>query len=582
MESKQIKQILKQFDATNTYKKIFINGDWGIGKSYYTNEYISENSDNIVYISLFGKSSFGAIENAITKELMNKLNKIEKFKKKAKQIAEGIDGSISLFGVSLSTPEVNRKTLIEKFSTLLDEKELIIIIDDLERKSGNILMEDIMGMIEEFSMFEKIKIVVIGDEKNIADDDLEKWKKFKEKIIEKEYKITTFSYDSIESLVIGRLEKYINKDLLEEFISSFLLKHSTNNLRTINKGINLFLEIVNNYLNENYIEKVYLCILKNCMAVAIEHTEELYKPNEDDKNSHDTSKSWMYSIDSDMETRILSHYFNSVFMNNKDSSILDYIIKLYSSEVNEELIKDFNSVLKNYISLDDEKNIFYLSQEGIIEKVTETYNKLIEDKYKFTSLEKFIDDVYELMIWNKELQLDLNITAISEKFNTIMFNNYYDINKELYQNQIDRFDLKQRQSAELKGLIDSFNSSVATTYIHDKIDYITNKYKENKLDTKYLEWLKWKFIQQDKEEAIEYFIKCCRDNNYFIPKLSDEIEENEWRWTHYIWYLFHDYLCDDYKKELNDYAESLKKETLIAEYRINSLQEYRPLVENKN
>ena len=458
MESKQIKLILKQFDATNTYKKIFINGDWGIGKSYYTNEYISENSDNIVYISLFGKSSFGAIENAITKELMNKLNKIEKFKKMAKHIAKGMSGSISLFGVSISTPEFNRKTLIEEFSTMLDEKNLIIIIDDLERKSGNILMEDIMGMIEEFSMFEKIKIVVIGDEKNIAADDLEKWKKFKEKIIEKEYKITTFSYDSIESLVIGRLEKYINKDLLKEFISSFLLKHSTNNLRTINKGINLFLEIVNNCLSESYVEKVYLCILKNCMAVAIEYTEELYKPNEDDKSSHDTSKLWLYSIDSDIETRILSHYFNSVFMNNKDSSILDYIIKLYSSEVNEELIKDFNSVLKNYISLDDEKNIFYLSQEDIIEKVTQIYNKLIEDKYKFTSLEEFIDDVYELMTWNKELRLDLNITAISEKFNTIMFNNYYDINKELYQNQIDRFSLKQRQSTELKELIDSFNS----------------------------------------------------------------------------------------------------------------------------
>ena len=582
MESKQIKLILKQFDATNTYKKIFINGDWGIGKSYYTNEYISENSDNIVYISLFGKSSFGAIENAITKELMNKLNKIEKFKKMAKHIAKGMSGSISLFGVSISTPEFNRKTLIEEFSTMLDEKNLIIIIDDLERKSGNILMEDIMGMIEEFSMFEKIKIVVIGDEKNIAADDLEKWKKFKEKIIEKEYKITTFSYDSIVSLVIGRLEKYINKDLLEEFISSFLLKHSTNNLRTINKGINLFLEIVNNCLSESYVEKVYLCILKNCMAVAIEYTEELYKPNEDDKSSHDTSKLWLYSIDSDIETRILSHYFNSVFMNNKDSSILDYIIKLYSSEVNEELIKDFNSVLKNYISLDDEKNIFYLSQEDIIEKVTQIYNKLIEDKYKFTSLEEFIDDVYELMTWNKELRLDLNITAISEKFNTIMFNNYYDINKELYQNQIDRFSLKQRQSTELKELIDSFNSLVATKYIHDKIDNITYKYKENKLDTKYLEWLKWKFIQEDKEETIEYFIKCCRSNNYFLPKLSGEIDENEWSWTHYIWYLFHEYLCDDYKKELNDYAESLKKENLIAEYRINALQEYRPLVENKN
>ena len=108
LESKQIKYILKQFNETNTYTKIFINGDWGIGKSYYTKEYINENSENIVYISLFGKSSFDAIEDAITRELMNKLNKIEKFKKKAEQFAKGIDGSISLLGVSISTPEFKK------------------------------------------------------------------------------------------------------------------------------------------------------------------------------------------------------------------------------------------------------------------------------------------------------------------------------------------------------------------------------------------------------------------------------------------------------------------------------------------
>lgn len=581
MESSQIKHILKQFDTTNTYKKIFINGDWGIGKSYFTSEYIKENSDNIVYISLFGKSSFEGIENAVAKELMNKLDKIDKFKKNAKQLANKLEGTISLFGISVSTPEFNRKTLIEEFHTLLDEKELIIIIDDLERKSSNVLMEDIMGMIEEFSLIQKIKIVVIGDEKNIPTADLEKWKKFKEKIIEKEYKITTFSSDSIESLVIGKLSEYINKDLLESFISSFLLKHHTNNLRTINKGINLFFEIVNNYLAESYTEKVYLCILKNCMAVAIEYSEELYKPNEEDKNSDDTTKNWMYSLDSDMETRILSHYFNSIFMNNKDSSILTHIIKLYCGEIDEEVINDFNSILKNYISLEEKKNIFYLSQDDIIKRVTKTYNEIVEDKYVFNSLEEFIDDVYELMHWNKELKLDFDITTISEKFNTIMLNKYYNINKEIYYNQIDKFELKERQSIELKELIDSYNSLSAEKYVHDKIDNITNKYKENKLDTKCLEWLKWKFMQQDKEETIEYFIKCCRNNNYFIPKLYSEIEENEWEWTHYVWNLFYEFLNDDYKKELNDYVESLKKENLIVEYRINVLQEYRPLVENK-
>ena len=142
MESKQIIDILSQFSTTNTYKKVFINGAWGIGKSYYTNEYIKQNSSNIVYISLFGKNSFEMIENSIAKELMNKLNKVDKFKTKAEDFVKKLEGSISFNGFSLSTPNYNSKTLIEKFSTLLEEQDLIIIFDDLERKSANVLMED--------------------------------------------------------------------------------------------------------------------------------------------------------------------------------------------------------------------------------------------------------------------------------------------------------------------------------------------------------------------------------------------------------------------------------------------------------
>lgn len=579
MESKQIIDILSQFSATNTYKKVFINGAWGIGKSYYTNEYIKQNSSNIVYISLFGKNSFEMIENSIAKELMNKLNKVDKFKTKAEDFVKKLEGSISFNGFSLSTPNYNSKTLIEKFSTLLEEQDLIIIFDDLERKSANVLMEDIMGMIEELSLFEKMKIVVIGDENNINEEDLNKWNKFKEKLIEKEYKIITFSYEAIESLVITRLDKYIGKKTLEDFVSNFLLSHKTSNLRTINKGINLFMEIVNNYLYEEYNEDVYLCIAKNCMAVAIEYTEELYKPNEEDKNSKDSTKSWMYTIDSDISSRIVSHYFRAMFMNNKDSSIVDYVIKIYLSEITKSLIDDFNIVLKNYISIKEEKNIFYLSQENITKKIKKLYDDIRKDKYVFSSVEEFIDDIYNLVTWNKEFKLKLNDEIILKKFNSIMLLNYYDSSKELYENKIDRFDLKQRESSELKELIDIYNNEVEKKYLTDKINYIADKYKKKDFDRKYLEWLKWRFIQEDKEKTIKFFIEKARENNYFIPDLSIEINEQEWSWTHYIWYLFFEYLNEDYKKELNDYAESIKDINLISRYRINGLQEYRPLIQ---
>ena len=188
MESKQICDILKQLNENDTYKKIFINGVWGIG--------------NIVYVSLFGKNSFESIVNSLSKEFMKKLKVFESTKKKITKFIKKFQGSLSYKGISINSPIINNKSLLEEYSKLLKKKELIIIIDDLERKSVNIPIEDIMGLIEEFSLIERVKIAIIGDETNINDDEKEKWKKFKEKLIEKEYKIDTFSEESIESIVI--------------------------------------------------------------------------------------------------------------------------------------------------------------------------------------------------------------------------------------------------------------------------------------------------------------------------------------------------------------------------------------------
>lgn len=578
MESKEIKKILKQFNTTNTYKKIFINGTWGIGKSYYTNEYVNENKNNIVYISLFGKSSYEAIENAIAKELMNKLDKIGKLKKNAKQIAKKINGSISLFGVSVSTPEINRKTLIEEFSNTLDNKELIIIIDDLERKSGNILIEDIMGMIEEFATFEKIKIAIIGAEKNIASEDLKKWKKFKEKIIEKEYKITSFSDESLDNLVTKEVNNYIDDEEIENFINNYIKRHNVQNLRTIMKGINLFKEIINNHIQIKNDKKVNLMLLKNCISVAVESTEQIYKPNEENKDKNP----FQYAIDEDIMSRIIHHYFNSIYVNNNDSCVLYYVLKIFNSEYDKDTIKDLNDTINGYLNLNvEEKNIFYLSEKQIEIKVNELYSRMKNDKYEFVSLDKFIDDFYEISIWNDVLNLKYNSSEVSSIFNKILFAKFYNIENNLYKNKIDRFELKRRESKSLSDLIDNYNNSVDAKYFNDKLFKMEESFKNGEYAENILEWLDSWLIQDNKDDTIDKFIKSCRKNNFFIPNISGEINENLWRWIHKIWKLFYQRMDEKYKVELNEYAETLKINNLSS-YRINTLQEYRPLIKSND
>ena len=174
LESSAILEILNQLDNDNTYKKRFINGPWGIGKSYYVNKYIKEHNENFIYITLFGKTSFDSIENSVARELFKKLSSLNKKKIILHKFVKNVKASFSICGFTMNSPELSRKSLISEYSTLLESKSLIIVIDDLERKSNNILIEDIMGMIEEFSQFNKVKIVIIGDENNMIDSDRKK------------------------------------------------------------------------------------------------------------------------------------------------------------------------------------------------------------------------------------------------------------------------------------------------------------------------------------------------------------------------------------------------------------------------
>ncbi len=578
LESSAILEILNQLDNDNTYKKIFINGPWGIGKSYYVNKYIKKHNENFIYITLFGKTSFDSIENSVARELFKKLSSFNKKKIILHKFVKNVKASFSICGFTINSPELSRKGLISEYSTLLESKSLIIVIDDLERKSNNILIEDIMGMIEEFSQFNKVKIVIIGDENNMIDSDRKKWNRFKEKIIEKEYKIQKFSDESIRNLVTSEICSYIEEIEVTPFINDYIKKHDIRNLRTIIKGINLFKEVINNYVEIKENKKVNLLVLKNCMSVAIECTEEVYKPDE----KRDDNDSFKYVIDEEMNSRIMNHYFNSVFSNNDDTCILNYILDIYKCEYSADLKNKLNKTIDSYLEekKPNEKDKFYLSIDKITFKINNLYKHMKNGKYKFITLDIFINDFYEILIWNSALELNLNLDEVASVFFDIMFKNYYDVNKSIDENKIKLFGFKFKESKILSDLAIEYNDKIKTKYLSDKLLNIEKTFKNLEYDCSLLEWLDSRFIDNDKEIVQEEFIKICRNNNYLVPDLSNEIDENTWSWFLEIWELFYKRMNEEYKVEFNLYVNSLKINKLV-EYRINSLQQYEPLVNNK-
>lgn len=578
MESKDILKILKDFENNNTYKKIFINGKWGIGKSFYTNKYI-KNTQNSIYISLFGKDSIEIIQEEIAKELFKIINSKRKFFKKGKELVKKISGSISCYGISINSPEIKTKSFIEEYHSILNEEEnLIIVIDDLERKSSKISIEDILGIIEQLSLCNKIKIVLIGDETRINGKDKEIWISFKEKIIEKEYNILKFSKEAISSLIISRLKGYINEKELNEFIEDFMEKLPIDNLRTINKGVNLFLEIHNTYFNNNF-QSVNIILLKSCMAVAIEKTENLYQPKEMEENEkYDSYKSFERSLDKDMETRIERHYFNSAIIINREAFLVHYVLKIFEGNYTQSLINEMNQLIEQFLYNKDEKNIFYLSEDKIKETVRNKYNLIFENKYNYTCLDELVDDIYNIIDWYDIFEIEYNEQELKEIFKQILFENYYNEDKELYENTIDRFSLRYENCEKLKTYVDDYNKEAEEKYYMQKMNNIEESYTKKQFEVIKLRWIENAFIQSNKEIQFKRFILKARKNNYFISDLSGEITEDEWRWNHYIWNIFFKYLPQEYKDELQNYANTLKGVNKIQDIRIAALQRNKPLV----
>ena len=165
-------------------------------------------------------------------------------------------------------------------------------------------------------------------------------------------------------------------------------------------------------------------------------------------------------------------------------------------------------------------------------------------------------------------------------FKQILFENYYNEDKELYENTIDRFSLRYENCEKLKTYVDDYNKEAEEKYYMQKINNIEESYTKKQFEVIKLRWIENAFIQSNKEIQFKRFILKARKNNYFISDLRGEITEDEWRWNHYIWNIFFEYLPQEYKDELQNYANTLKEVNKIQDIRITALQRNKPLVKS--
>jgi len=160
---------------------ISLQGYWGIGKTYFWHNYISEKQkdkiektyffkrkkqkDKHVYISLFGINSLDDIKRKIVLKIYDS-NKISNFIKNNPIIGEIIKHK---FGVdySLIASSFNRE----------DFKDIIICFDDFERISPNLSISEVLGFISELKEQYNCKVVLINNNEILKEQDILEHKK---------------------------------------------------------------------------------------------------------------------------------------------------------------------------------------------------------------------------------------------------------------------------------------------------------------------------------------------------------------------------------------------------------------------
>lgn len=225
-------------------KVISIYGEWGVGKSFFWKSSITEwtttyrlEKMKYSYVSLFGVSSIDEIKKSVFENFIY----LKDIKDK--------EGDLRVNRILLSFKKILKKSprvagelpVIKPFNSYINiatskiVANTIVCIDDIERRSKNIDMSEVLGFANYLKEFANCKVVLIINNSNEPE-----YFKIKEKVVDFGIEFNP----SLNDITEITFNKNKHKDILYEFIQDVNLK----NIRVIHKIINN-IDVVEGYIN---------------------------------------------------------------------------------------------------------------------------------------------------------------------------------------------------------------------------------------------------------------------------------------------------------------------------------------------
>lgn len=601
----------------NIYNVVLINGEWGIGKTFFLKKYSKEKK--YIYLSMFGLENLQELKRS----LYFNLSKFNIFTYKVKKILSGLGFDVFGFGITFPQLEIDLNNALKKI--ISKKKKLTIIIDDFERHRDSLTISDILGFISFLNSYEGINVIVVAAESKIisnsedidvaksktppngedADDaeskilsnnkDVITYINFKEKIIEKEYKINDYSKDAVETICSTLLvDNDKDKKIFIEKFENLEIK----NLRTLQKTI----KFINSYYPSNFkyslLSSEQRLILFYYSLIVVNEIVESIKVNykQKDNDSKNVKKKEEGLSSTTINELMITKIFNTLNkekyligdLAESDKDIIRNLIGLYlydESKYIDKLKKSLSLYSKEKETKDSKKlntelkkdaiiSLFYMSEDEII-----SYAKNFKEKF----ISKVDDDMDIFTFYNHMSELSYYLEKIHQTniINSMEIANAIDsyVNKLNDCNKID--DLQDYFNNYNGG---SFNKSYSSLVI-EKINYkyfsilIENirknckNYLQVKDDLDKLSCLLNKKLLNNNIMNDNIMNKFLKDD-LLLPNFDLSITRDDWRYSYKIVEIFSSIDNTELKNKLN---EMFRKKYIISndigKYRIETLCE---------
>lgn len=455
MRADCIYDIIKKFGCFS-YDCILFDGPWGIGKTYAIDKALEE-QENVCSISMFGLQNSQQIYHEVLCQFVLKNNKAGKIAGAATEVLDGIS---NIWKSVSNVKEVLQSIAREKEVFLLLSKGFdslhIIVIDDLERVSDRINIEEVFGIVEELKKCNNVKIILVANIDELQENNKEIFKKHNEKVIDRIYHIT----EKPEKINWGEIG--IHAGFMQEFLSV----HKVKNLRTLKKAQRFYDDVyilVNEIDNQQFKDEIRLI----CFAIVVESTDNLYYKQNDNEN--DSNKKIFNELHNELLYRILL-YLQEV---RSSRNLVNMLLEYYNNQIvlsTSDIMLEYKIFLQagnkpNYFKTDDEiRRILPMIEDDIV---------------KATTIGELNRNADEYEIWSETIGED----------NASMLDKYREIVRNLLWNEVKKgnedilgysYDLWHLEAEKVKEIYEEERNVVRKMVIQHYVDYLKETTKGKK------------------------------------------------------------------------------------------------------